>query len=97
MAKVDDSAWLVEEAAWELASWRERRIRGLLPAQAAIVERSRAEFMVSRQEKLQVETLIEAQEERLRIEQGRREQRSLDEWFSGRRVRGGPGGKDPGY
>lgn len=47
----------------------------------------REEFLARRRERLQLETLTEAARRRYNVEQTRREQRMVDDWFAASRVR----------
>lgn len=71
----------------ESAAWRERQLEPLAKAAARRVEEGRAEFFEKRKERRQVESVVEVQRERLRVEQDRRTQRNLDDWFGMKQIR----------
>ncbi len=81
----DAESWLLEEGCCELAEWQGGRLRGLEQEQASRVAALREAFLQRRKETRQVETLLDAYNALLQIEQGRREQAALDEWFNLRR------------
>lgn len=74
--------WNVESAAW-----RERQLHPLAQATARKVEEGRAEFFERRKERRQVESVLEAQRGRERVERDRRAQRDLDDWFGMKQIR----------
>jgi hypothetical protein len=71
----------------ESATWREQHLQPLVLAAARRVAESRAEFLDRRKERRQVETVVDAEQARLRAEQERRAQRELDDWFGMKQVR----------
>lgn len=73
--------WRVAEADWESAvarrgGWERRR-----PAQQVRVDRAQEAFLADRRDRLQAETLVEQAAARERVDQARREQQGLDDWF----------------
>lgn len=71
----------------ESAAWRERQLQPLALAAAHRVGERRAEFLERRKERRQVETIVDAEDARLRTEHERRAQRKLDDWFGAKQVR----------
>ena len=77
----------------EDAAKREQQLEPVSQAAARRVAAGREEFLERRKERRQAERVLEAEQERLREEQERRTQRSLDDWFGmkeARRRRDGP-------
>lgn len=85
LQRQDAESWLLEEGCCELAEWQGSRLRGLAQEQASRVAALREAFLQRRKETRQVETLLSAYNALLQVEQGRREQAALDEWFNLRR------------
>lgn len=71
----------------ESALWRERQLDPLARAAAARVAEGREEYFARRKERRQVESVLEAERARLRLEQERRAQRDLDDWFGMKLIR----------
>ncbi len=74
---------------WSAAEGAARRERQLAPLSEAAdrrVAEVRDEFIERRKERRQVESILDEAKERVRIEQERRAQRSLDDWFGMKRV-----------
>lgn len=71
----------------ESAAWRERQLHPLAQATARKVEEARAEFFERRKERRQLESVLEAQRVRERVERDRRIQRDLDDWFGMKQIR----------
>ena len=74
-------------SAAETAVWRERQLAPLAEAAERRVMESREEFFERRKERRQVESVLGAAEERMGIEQERRTQRELDDWFGMKQAR----------
>ena len=83
----DAREWMVHQAAREFAEWQADALAVHRQAQAAVVDSVREVFLESRKQTGQVETLVKTYEQLLRIEQSRRDQAALDEWFNLRRQR----------
>jgi hypothetical protein len=77
----EQGSWRDAESAWEGAVCRQQGHAAKRPEQQERVERSRAEFLAGRRERLEAETLVEQAESREAAEKARREQRVLDDWF----------------
>lgn len=75
---------LAEEAAWELAASRRGLLEARRPAQASEVEHARAGFLDGRRERMTVESLVEAAANLELLEEQRRVQRGLDDWYQAR-------------
>jgi hypothetical protein len=71
----------------ENAAWREQQLQPLVQATARRVAEGREEFFERRKERLQVESVLDAERARLREEQERRTQRELDDWFGMKQIR----------
>ena len=71
----------------ESAIWREQQLQQLAQAAQRRVVESREEFLERRKERQQVQSVLEQQRERLRVEQERRVQREIDDWFGMSKVR----------
>jgi len=71
----------------ENAARREQQLAPLALATAHRVAEGREEFFERRKERRQVESVLEAERARLRIEQERRAQRELDDWFGMKQIR----------
>jgi hypothetical protein len=80
----EDDRRLGEEAGWEWARRRRDRLARLRPGQLERVELAREEFLAGRRDRRRVETLLDGASAAARAEEGRREQRRLDEWFLSR-------------
>jgi flagellar biosynthesis chaperone FliJ len=80
----EDDRRLGEEAGWEWARRRRERLARLRPGQLERVELAREEFLAGRRDRRRVETLLDGASAAARAEEGRREQRRLDEWFLSR-------------
>lgn len=65
----------------ESALGRERQLEPLARAAADRVAEGREEYFARRKERRQVESVLESERARLRIERERRAQRDLDDWF----------------
>lgn len=76
-------AWTTAES----ASWREQHLQPLALAAAHRVGERRAEFLERRKERRQVETILDAEDARLRTEHERQAQRELDDWYGAKQVR----------
>jgi len=79
--------WRGAEADWESAvsrrgGWERRR-----PAQQIRVDRAQGAYLADRRDRLQAETLVAQAAARERVEQARREQQGLDDWFQSRAMR----------
>lgn len=74
-------------SAAETAAWRERQLAPLAAAAERRVLEGREEFFERRKERRQVESVLDAAEERARSEQERRIQRELDDWFGMKQAR----------
>lgn len=77
------AAWMNAEA----AAWRGQQLQPLAHTAQRRVAETREEFLTRRKERQQVESIVEAQRARLKIEQERRIQRELDDWFGMNQVR----------
>ena len=71
----------------ESAVGRERQLEPLARAAAERVAVGREQYFARRKERMQVESVLEAERARLRIEQERRAQRDLDDWFGMKLIR----------
>lgn len=71
----------------ESALGRERQLEPLARAAAERVAEEREEYFARRKERRQVESVLEAERARLRVEQERRAQRDLDDWFGMKLIR----------
>lgn len=78
---------MLEWSNLESASWRERQLYPLAQATARKVEEGRTKFFERRKERRQVESVLEAQRARERVERDRRAQRDLDDWFGMKQIR----------
>ncbi|HTZ90402.1 MAG TPA: hypothetical protein VMA71_08675 [Alloacidobacterium sp.] len=78
--------WLEAEALRAWVGWEEDLLEKECRRKTAVVEVAKAEYLERRKECRQVESVIEAQAAAAVVEQGRREQRELDDWF-GQRIR----------
>ncbi|MFZ0663272.1 MAG: hypothetical protein WAM66_11315 [Acidobacteriaceae bacterium] len=76
-----------EWASAETAGWREQQLEPLARAAKARVAEAREEFFERRKERRQVQSVLEAEQDRLRTEQQRRVQRDLDDWFGMKQIR----------
>jgi hypothetical protein len=79
---------ILTEAIVDLAAWRERQLEPLAQTAARRVETGSEEFFLRRKERRQLETVLQDQAAQRRIEQDRRDQRELDDWFAAMRSRG---------
>ena len=79
--------WMLADALRGIAERRERQLAPLAKAAARQVELGREEYLLRRKEKQQVETVLRDQAALRRVEQERREQRNLDDWFAMMRIR----------
>ncbi len=82
-----ESSWPMLEAARMLASWDEQQLVPVVEAQRLRLQTVQAEYLTYRQDRQRVDLLLEQERERLALEQGRREQASLDEWYAAKRRR----------
>jgi hypothetical protein len=73
--------WLTQEANWSMATGRRRRAEVERDLQQPAAEAAKEQFLSRHRERQQTEILLVNAEAKLREEQGRREQRSLDDWF----------------
>jgi hypothetical protein len=73
--------WREAESLWELAVERRSRFEARRPAQAQRLEVTRTSFQATRRERRQAERLVEAAAAEAALEEARREQRALDDWF----------------
>lgn len=80
----------------ENALRRERQLEPLAVAAAQRVAEGREEFFARHKERMQVESVLDAERARLRIERERRNQRELDDWFGMRRIRKRWKSREPG-
>jgi hypothetical protein len=71
----------------ESAAWREQQLQPLAQAAQRRVAEAREDFFDHRKERQQVESVLETQRARLRVEQERRIQRELDDWFGTNLIR----------
>jgi hypothetical protein len=71
----------------ESAAWREQQLQPLAQAAQRRVAEARENFFEHRKERQQVESVLETQRARLRVEQERRIQRELDDWFGMNQLR----------
>ena len=76
--------WLTDIADGEILGWNSGRLRALARARQPAVEEARQEMMARRLERRQVECLLASAAEAEKEEQGRRDQKRLDEWFQNR-------------
>lgn len=89
LGQADTDSWVLAEQAREVAEWQVQQIAPLAEQQSLRVAAARDVFMERRNERRQVETVIENRQAEIERMQGRREQQELDEWFAmcGRRDR----------
>ena len=73
--------WLTDIADAEILGWNSGRLNALARARRPAVEEARHELMARRLERRQVESLLASAAEAEKEEQGRRDQKRLDEWF----------------
>lgn len=78
-----DPEWGMDFADADLLAWKSGNLLALAEARRPEVEAARAEFLERRLERRQVETLVEEAAAAEAIEDGRREQKSVDDWFQG--------------
>ena len=71
----------------ESAMARERQLEPLARVAAERVAEGREQYFARRTERRQVESVLEAERARLRVEQERRVQRDLDDWFGMKLIR----------
>ena len=71
----------------ESAALREQQLLPLALAAARRVVEGREDFIERRKDRRQVESILEAEQTRLRAEQERRAQRDLDDWFGMKQAR----------
>jgi len=69
------------------------RLEWMAKQEARRMLASREEFLARRKERRQVELLLQAENQRRRVEEARRDQRTLDDWFAAGRTRLGRAGK----
>jgi hypothetical protein len=89
VASICDESGAAEQAARRSAEWqavesalaREEKLGELAQAVERRVVESRAEFFERRKERQQVGSVLTTAEEQMRIEQERKLQRELDDWF----------------
>lgn len=86
-ASVQAEERALEWSSVERALWRERQLEPLARAASQRAAESREEFFSRRKERRQVESVLEAELARRRMEEERRIQRDLDDWFGMRRER----------
>jgi hypothetical protein len=71
----------------ESAAWRRQQLQPLAAATARSVAEGREEFLERHKERRQVESVLDAERARLQVEQERRAQRDLDDWFGIKQIR----------
>ena len=76
--------WLTDIADAEILGWNSGRLGALARARQPAVEEARQELLARRVERRQVESLLSSAAEAEKEEQGRRDQKRLDEWFQNR-------------
>lgn len=76
-----------EWASAESAARRGQQLEALAYAAESRVAEAREAFFGHRKERLQVQSVLEAEQARIRIEQDRRMQRELDDWFGMKQIR----------
>jgi hypothetical protein len=89
---VTNEGLILAEAAVDMAMWCERRLEPMAHAAMRRVEAGREEFFLKRKERQQVEAVLQDQAARCKVEQERRQQRILDDWFATKHDRSRPRG-----
>ena len=74
--------WTLAEAARNMAEFRARQLEPLAQIAMLRVEAGREEFFLRRKERQQAETVLQNEAALRKIDQERREQRVLDDWFA---------------
>jgi hypothetical protein len=87
-AGADNAVWIEAEAMSEWTAWEQGILETARQKKAAEVSVAKASYLERRKEYRQVKSVIEARMAELAMEQTRREQRELDDWF-GQRSRSG--------
>ena len=72
----------IGEAAWEIAKNREERLEAIRQHQARRFEAAKQAYLDCSREELKVKTLLHAWDTTRRLEEERRVQRELDDWFN---------------
>jgi hypothetical protein len=76
---------LLVDAQIQVAAWNRGRLRVLLRAREEAVAPAREKFLESRREHEQVKQLVEDARQAARVEEDRRTQAAVDDWFLSRR------------
>lgn len=82
VCRAETEEWLLAEAAREMTEWQMRQLEPLVEEQSARMASAMNLYFEKRNERRQVETLIENQQTDVARQQERREQQELDEWFA---------------
>ena len=81
-ARADNAIWTEAEAMHEWSEWEQGILGRLHRKKLEEVDSAKKSYLERRKECLQVGRVIEAQAAAEAIEQNRREQRELDDWFA---------------
>ena len=76
-----EAEWMLEIADAEILAWKSGRLRSQAESRRPEVEAARAEMLERRLERRQVETLVTEAASAEAVEENRREQKRIDDWF----------------
>jgi len=79
--------WLVEVADAEILAWKSARLRSQAESRLPELEAARTALLERRVERRQVETLVTEAAAAGALDESRREQRRIDDWFQSRAAR----------
>lgn len=82
--------WMLDVADAEILAWKGARLRSLAESRRPEVETARAALLERRLERRQVEALLTEAAEAEAMDEARREQQGVDDWFQSRTAREKP-------
>jgi ribosomal protein L12E/L44/L45/RPP1/RPP2 len=85
-----ENEWMIEAADAEILEWTSARLRSLAESRRPEVEAARAAFLERRLERRQVEALLTEAAEAEAVDEARREQQGVEDWFQSRTARETP-------
>lgn len=86
-----EAEWMLEIADAEILAWKSGRLRSQAESRRPEVEAARAAMLERRLERRQVETLVTEAAAAEAVDEGRQEQKRIDDWFQSRDRRGKSG------